>query len=83
MPSIISFVQRIFIDSGSDGACVFVGPTPANVQILLLQRKASDPPHTGAFKSSMLDALGQSLAFRREVAVDYDANSRIFSVQLR
>ena len=83
MPSIITFVQRIFIDPSSEGACVFVGPTPANVQVLQVQRKASDPPHTGAFKSSMLDALGHALAARHEVEINYDVNSRIDSISFR
>jgi len=83
MPSITSFVQRIFIDAGSAAACVFIGPTIANVEILRVERTAGDPPHTGAFKSSMLDALGQALSSRREVVVDFDANTRIYAVRLR
>lgn len=83
MPSIITQVQRIFVDPNSEGACVFAGPTLANVQILLLERLASDPPHTGAFKSSMLDALGHALAARHEIEITYDNDSRIGAVVLR
>jgi hypothetical protein len=83
MPSIITQVQRIFVDPNSEGACVFAGPTLANTQILLLERRASDPPHTGAFKSSMLDALGHALAARHDVEITYDDNSRIARVMLR
>jgi len=80
-------VQRVFMDSAgatSVEACVFIGPTPANVEILLLQRQASDPPHTAAFKTSMLDALTLALTSRREVVVGHnDSDPYIFSVELR
>ena len=80
-------VQRIYIDSGSStevSACVFIGPTPANVALLLLRRRATDPAHTGAFLTSMLDALGQALASRHEVALGHgDTDSYIHSVEMR
>lgn len=80
-------VQRIYIDSGTSSeitACVFIGPTPANVALLLLRRLATDPAHTGAFLTSMLDALAQALASRHEVAVGHaDTDSYIHSVEMR
>jgi hypothetical protein len=82
-------IQRIFMDPGSGNppeisACIFIGPTPANVEILLLRRRASDPVHTGAFLSSMLDGLTQALTSRREVTVSHNDNDAyIFSVELR
>jgi hypothetical protein len=82
-------VQRIFMDPGAGNppqvaACIFIGPTPANVEILLLRRQAADPPHTGAFYSSMLDALAQALTSRREVTVTHNDNdSYIYAVELR
>jgi hypothetical protein len=80
-------VQRIYIDTGSSteiSACVFIGPTPANVELLFVRRRASDPAHTGAFLSSMLDALGQALASRHEVAVGHaDTDAYIYSVEMR
>ena len=80
-------VQALFttpIDGGTAHACVFVGPSPANVEILALRRVASDPPVTAAFKGGMLDALAQALASRREVVVGHDdLDSSIYSVELR
>jgi len=84
MPVTTGFVQQLFIDSGAVEACVFVGPTPANVEILVVVRPASDPVHTGAFKNSMVDALALALAYRREVVVEHPStDGRILSVQMR
>jgi hypothetical protein len=85
MPTSTGLIQRLYIDSGSatqSTACVFVGPTPANVQLLLLRRRASDPAHQAAFLTSMLDGLGQALASRRDVVLGHDG-TYITSVELR
>jgi hypothetical protein len=82
-------VHRIFMDPAtgsptSVSACVFIGPTPANTEVLLLRRQAADPAHTGAFMASMLDALVQALASRREVMVNHgDNDAVIISLEVR
>lgn len=83
MASKTGLVHRVWIDSGGN-ACIFIGPTPVNVEILPIKREASDPAHIGAFKTSMLDALTQALAARREVTVGHnDTDAYISSVELR
>jgi hypothetical protein len=84
----VGLVQRIFMDPAAGSSetigCIFIGPTPTNVEILLLSRRATDPAHTGAFISSMLDALAQALTSRREVSVYHDdSDAYIVSVELR
>lgn len=77
-------VQQMFIVPGSAFACVYIGPTPVNVEALVVAQQASDPPHTGAFKVSMLDALTQALASRHQVVVGHgDSDVHIHSVELR
>jgi hypothetical protein len=89
MATSTGLIQRIFMDPGAGSpaevsACIFIGPTPANVEILLLRRQASDAPHVGAFLSSMLDGLTQALTSRREVKVSHNDNDAyIFSVEVR
>ena len=86
MPSVTGFVQRVFIDSSgtqTNTACVFVGPSPANTELLLLRRTTADPPNVGAMKSSMLDALTQALGNRREVVVTFVVNDDITAVEMR
>jgi len=87
MAMTIGLVQALItnpIDGGTAQACVFVGPSPVNVEVLGLRRLASDPPVMAAFKGSMLDALAQALASRREVVVGHDdLDSSIYSVELR
>ena len=83
----MGLVQALFTDAAEAStvlACVFIGPTPSNVAILAVRRQASDPAHTDAFKISMIDALAQALASRREVVVGHnDSDSYIYSVELR
>jgi hypothetical protein len=86
MPSVTGFVQRVLIDSSgsqTNTACVFVGPSPANTELLLLKRYAADPPNVGAMKASMLDALTQALGNRREVVVTFVVNDGITAVEIR
>jgi hypothetical protein len=85
MPQSQGLVQRIWMDSGSNTqatACVFIGPTPANVELLLLRREAADPPHRSAFITSMVDGLAQAVASRRDVLVNHDG-TYITSIELR
>jgi hypothetical protein len=87
MAQTIGLVQRIFIGEASateGNACVFIGPTPANVELLILRRRASDPAHTAAFLISMLDALTQALTSRHEVVASHnDSDAIIYSVEVR
>ena len=87
MAATTGLVQRIFMDSAgvsSVEACVFIGPTPTNTEVLLLRRQASEPAHTAAFMTSMLDGLAQALASRREVVASHnDSDAYIFSVDFR
>ena len=86
MPSVTGLVQRVLIDSSgtqTNTACIFVGPSPANTELLLLKRNLADPPNIGAMKSSMLDALTQALGNRREVVVTFVVNDGITSVEIR
>jgi hypothetical protein len=77
-------VQRIFVDVNATQACIFIGPTPANVELFFLPRRDSGPAHTSAFLTSMLDALGQALVSRHEVVVGHaDNDAEIYSIELR
>ena len=84
MKMITGLVQRIYVDANATQACVFIGPTPANTELLFLPRRDSGPAHTSAFLTSMLDALGQALAMGREVVVGHaDTGGEIYTVELR
>ncbi len=53
-------------------ACVWIGPTPTNTELLLVLRRNSDSPQGGAFKNGIVDALATALVGRREVVVTHD-----------
>lgn len=87
MATTTGLVQRVSISKGDASqvsACALVGPTPDNVAALFLRRQATDPAHTGAFITSMLDGLSQALSSRREVVVTHeDTGGEITAVDLR
>ena len=84
MAQTTGLVQRIYIDENATQACIFIGPTPANVELLFLPRRDSGPPHSSAFLTSMLDALGQALVSGHEVIVGHaDNDAEIYTVELR
>ena len=85
MPSVTGLVQRLYIDTSgtqTSTACVFVGPSPSNTEILMLRRTAADPANASAMKTSILNALGQALAGRREVIVTFVTNDGIVAVEM-
>jgi hypothetical protein len=86
MPSVTGFVQRVLMDTSgtqTNTACIFIGPSPSNTEIVMLLHNSSDPPNVGAMKTSMLDALTQALAARREVVVTFVVNDGVVAVELR
>ena len=87
MPLTIGLVHALYTDAAGGNlveACVWIGPSPANVELLTLTRQVSDPVRVDAFKVSMLDLLVQALASRREVIVGHEEwDPSIYSVELR
>ncbi len=79
-------VQRINILPGNSPnpiACIFIGPTPSNTEVLSIIRRASDSASVGAFKNSMLDALVAAQVGRREaIATHGDSDAEITAIQI-
>jgi hypothetical protein len=68
-------VQKLVLETGDEAsvsgsqACVYVGPSPVDVEIFTLLRTTSDSAATTAFRSSMIDGITEAMAARREVII--------------
>jgi hypothetical protein len=65
------------VEAGSSGsqACVYVGPSPADVEVFVLLRSSSDTREVMAFRSSVIDGITEAMAARREVVIIHDSSS--------
>lgn len=76
-------VQRLIIGD-SYAACVEIGPSPADVELLSVDRITVDDDDVVALRSSIVDALAAAFAARREVLVSHgDTDGRITSLSLK
>jgi len=75
MAQTTGLVQKLSIIPGSGSAaamaCVWIGPTPDNTELLLVQRLSTTSAQAGAFKNSIVDALVTALVSRREVVATH------------
>ena len=81
MATTTGFVHQLMISPGTSTslACVRIGPSTTNNEVLAVQRTASDSEHAGAFKNSIVDALTAALISRREVSAFHSSNSAIIT----
>lgn len=83
MATTIGLVQRLTIYPDFGAACVWIGPTPTNTELLVVVRSQNEPADSGAFKNSMVDALAAATVSRREVAATHsDSNAEITGLHI-
>jgi hypothetical protein len=83
MAETAGLVQQMTVLPGSSLACLWLGPTPTNTELLFVQRDSSETNAEGAFENSMVDALTSAMTARREVVAVHDNNSaRITSLRI-
>lgn len=75
-------VQKLTVDLSRSAACVQIGLTPGDVELLFVARSNVND-RVGAMRSSMVNALVAAMAARREVLVDYEADSSVTRVFLK
>jgi hypothetical protein len=83
MAETAGLIQKLQILPGTGNTsygCVWIGPTPANTELLFVSRKDSDNAHTGAFKNSMVDALATAMVARREVIATHGDSDAIITM---
>ena len=82
MAETTGLVQRLTVLPSLAMACVWIGPSPTNAELLFVSRTSGESAEDGAFESSMVDALTMAAAHRREVAaVHSDTGARITSLR--
>ncbi len=78
MAETVGLVQRLSVFSAGFG-CFWIGPLPTSTEVLIIQRKDGDAPHTGAFKNTMIEALTSAHMDRLEVKVNHPEDSSIIT----
>jgi hypothetical protein len=77
------FVQRLKVTDTSIPAWVYIGPSPADTELFIVQFRAGISSGEIAAGGAMIDALGAALTSGREVQVTHpDGSADITSVQL-
>jgi hypothetical protein len=77
------FVQRLKVTDSSIPAWVYVGPTPANTELFIVQFRPGISSGEIAAGAAMIDALGAALTSGREVQITHpDGLADITSVQI-
>ncbi len=81
MATTTGLVQKLTILPGSSVsmACVWIGPTPSDTELLSVQRSSTDASQVGAFKNSIVDALATAMVSRREVTVGHGDSDAIIT----
>ena len=83
MAETAGLIQKLTVFPGSSLACLWIGPTPTNTELLFVQRDATESAAAGAFENNMVDMLAAAMTARREVVAIHDANSaRITGVRI-
>ena len=82
MAETVGLVQKLIVLPNSATVCTWIG-TPANAELLWVQRDTSEPPEQGSFENSMVDALvAAAVSGRKVVASHPDNNARITSLTI-
>lgn len=83
MAETVGLVQKLSVLSSVAWACVWIGPTPDNTELLSVIRDSSDAAHVGAFKNSIVDGLVTAQVARREVVATHgDSDALITSLAI-
>jgi hypothetical protein len=75
MAETAGIVQRLHVSPGGSFACIWIGPTPTNTELLFVEHRSGEPAWTATFQSSMVDALASAVVTRREVVAIHGATS--------
>jgi hypothetical protein len=77
------FVQRLKVTGTSVVAWVYLGPTPANTELLIVQMPIGIDSREATARASMIDALSAALVSRQEVQATHpDGSADITMVQI-
>ena len=83
MAETAGMVQRLMIVPEAATACVWIGPTPANTELLFVLRDDSSVTAGDPTQNAIVDALTGAVVGRREVVAIHDATSaRITSLRV-
>jgi hypothetical protein len=83
MAKTAGLVQRLTVMPSGAMACAWIGPTPANTELLFVLRDVDESAADGSFENSMVDVLIAAVVSRREiVALHDDDKARITDLEI-
>ncbi len=83
MTETTGLVQKLTLIPSESMACVWIGPTPAIAELLLVAPGGSEAASVDALRNTMISALVAAQVSRHEiVAVHGDDDARITSLRL-
>lgn len=84
MATTVGLIQRLSIIPGSDNsaaiACAWIGPSPSNTELFVVQRLSEDSAQAGDLKTSIVNALATAQISRREVSVVHGDSDGIITL---
>jgi len=67
-------VQRLKLTDTQILAFAYIGPSPTNTELLIVESGAGQPPDEAAFRGAVAEALSAALSSRQQVIASHDVN---------
>ena len=67
-------VQRLKLTDTQILAFAYIGPTPTNTELLIVESPTNQPPDEAAFRRALAEALSAALSSRQQVIASHDDN---------
>ena len=67
-------VQRLKLTDTQILAFAYIGPSPTNTELLIVESGAGQPPDEAAFRGALAEALSAALSSRQQVIASHDVN---------
>jgi hypothetical protein len=76
-------VQRLKLTDTQILAFAYIGPSPTNTELLIVESGTGQPPDEVAFRGALAEALSAALSSRQQVIASHDVNDiRITMLQV-
>ena len=67
-------VQRLKLTDTLILAFAYIGPTPTDTELLIVESGTGQPPDEAAFRGALAEALSAALSSRQQVIASHDDN---------
>ena len=67
-------VQRLKLTDTQILAFAYIGPSPTDTELLIIESAVGEPPDEAAFRGALAEALSAALSSRQQVIASHDDN---------